>query len=233
MVDALFLFTVAAVLWAPAAMQVVPAVAASPLACWKDTLDRGVGIVPEFCARGSNTDRSGDLCYPPCKAAKPSFYGVGPVCWQHCEPGWVDEGALCRKQGSVETKAKRSYGRGAGSLLTCSANMTEDAALCYTPCPPAMPSGVGPVCWENCGPRLPVNGGALCCKDTHVCDAKLLKLSLGFPLALAKAALAGKNITKEMAALRAEAEALLGFVLPLCDHAAVGVGSTRRLSIAS
>ena len=37
----------------------------------------------------------------PC--SKDGYYGVACVCWEHCKDGWVDEGALCRKKGSIET----------------------------------------------------------------------------------------------------------------------------------
>jgi hypothetical protein len=68
-----------------------------------------------------------------------------------CPDGWVDEGALCRKEGSIETIAKQSYGRGAGSLLTCGPSKVEDASLCYPPCNNSSWNGVGPVCtWRCC-----------------------------------------------------------------------------------
>lgn len=70
-----------------------------------------------------------------CVCARPSFpSGVGPVCWQQCPQGWVDEGALCRKDGSIITIAKQSYGRGAGYPMTCPTGTVEDAALCYPAC---------------------------------------------------------------------------------------------------
>ena len=92
------------------------AVAASPLpsgnatVCWKNAVGRGVGKPVSACSAAKGLERSGALCYPKCKQATPSYYGVGPVCWQHCADGWVDEGALCRKSGSIETVAKKSYG---------------------------------------------------------------------------------------------------------------------------
>lgn len=51
-----------------------------------------------------------------------------------------DEGALCRKKGSIVTYAKKSYGRGAGHVMTCAAGYQEDAALCYPLCPVRMPT---------------------------------------------------------------------------------------------
>lgn len=78
----------------------------------------------------------------PPRAASPP---VGPVCWQECKPGYVDEGALCRKDGSIVTYAKRSYGRGVGSALTCAAaDPDEDAGLCYPTCPTVSPLAAAP-----------------------------------------------------------------------------------------
>lgn len=97
--------------------------------CWKDSYGRGVGKPIHSCP--SDQEKNGALCYPLCQD---NFYGVGPVCWEHCQEGWVDEGALCRKDGSIETVAKKSYGRGAGYPLGCDDDEDEDAALCYEPC---------------------------------------------------------------------------------------------------
>ena len=62
------------------------AAAAAPNAtvCWKDALGRGVGKPVSACSAEKGLERSGALCYPKCKEATPSYYGVGPVCWQHC-----------------------------------------------------------------------------------------------------------------------------------------------------
>lgn len=64
--------------------------------CWKDTKTRGVGRPIHACANGMQQDAG--LCYKPCSD---TYYGVGPVCWQYCEPGFTDEGALCGKAGSI------------------------------------------------------------------------------------------------------------------------------------
>ena len=141
-------------------------------------------------------ERSGALCYPKCKQATPS-YRVGPVCWQHCADGWVDEGALCRKSGSIETVAKKSYGRGAGSPMTCADGLVEDAALCYPPCADGY-YGVGPVCWERCplAQGYPVDGGAVCCENKTVCTEKILNLASGLPIAVMEAILSGGDPKK-------------------------------------
>ncbi len=115
--------------------------------CWKDSYGRGVGKPIHACKDG--LEKSGALCYPQCKNASPTYYGVGPVCWQHCRDGYIDEGALCRKDGSIITYAKDSYGRGAGIPLQCADDEDEDAALCYPKCKAGY-YGVGPVCWISC-----------------------------------------------------------------------------------
>ena len=87
--------------------------------CWKDSYGRGVGKPISPCDASKGLVKSGALCYPYCRNdTQPTYYGVGPVCWQHCKPGYVDEGALCRKDKSIITYAKHSYGRGAGYPLT-------------------------------------------------------------------------------------------------------------------
>ena len=110
------------------------------------------------------------LCLYADPKCQQGYDGVGPVCWQQCKPGYIvrplqafvlvvvmllyflltpalrrlslpqDEGALCRKKGSIVTYAKKSYGRGAGHVMTCAAGYQEDAALCYPLCPVRMPT---------------------------------------------------------------------------------------------
>ena len=139
--------------------------------CWKDSYGRGVGRAIHSCP--SDQEKNGALCYPLCKE---NYYGVGPVCWENCEKGWVDEGALCRKDGSIETVAKKSYGRGAGYVLGCDDDEELDAGLCYDFCKEGF-YGVGPVCWESCPEEEPVDGGAICCVD-KVSFVALLSLLL-------------------------------------------------------
>jgi hypothetical protein len=62
--------------------------------CAKPTYGRGAGE-PLACAPGK--ERSGLLCYPPCKS---DFKGVGPVCWQSCPSQLPTNcGAGCAKSG--------------------------------------------------------------------------------------------------------------------------------------
>lgn len=63
-----------------------------------------------------------------------------------CPAGYANDGCTCRKD--VHIFWKSSYGRGAGSPLTCGGKQ-YDAGLCYTPCAAGY-SGTGPVCYEQC-----------------------------------------------------------------------------------
>jgi len=182
------------------------------IVCWKDTYGRGVGTVPTSCPSGQ--ENNAGLCYPLCKS---DFYGVGPVCWQYCPTGWIDEGALCREPGSIKTIAKQSYGRGVGKMPICASDQVEDSGLCYTDCKSGY-DGVGPVCWEQCPTIDPTDGGAVCCRNATVCTEEIRNLSEGLPLAVLKIILAGGDITKIVDAVKQAIEALVGFILPLCDQ---------------
>ena len=208
-------------------------------ACWKDTVDRGVGKPISYCNETAGWEKSGALCYPKCKEG---YYGVACVCWEHCKPGYVvsgfsfrcheiwktsngqppctvhsqDEGALCRKEGSIITYAKKSYGRGVGKPMGCPPGTEEDAALCYPLCPTGY-KGVGPVCWEQCPTADPVNGGAICCRDSSVCNSRILDMSLGLPIAVAEAILSGGNATAIEKSVFQAIDSILGFVMPLCS----------------
>ena len=98
-----------------------PAAALGPsLVDWsKVPRDADGGILwprDDGCPHGKEDDAG--LCYVPCKEG---YVGVGPVCWKGCLDGWTDAGALCTdwRVGSgthLETRAKHSYGRGAGTV---------------------------------------------------------------------------------------------------------------------
>ena len=137
------------------------------------------------------------------------------MCWQHCKPGYVDIGALCRQEGSIETYAKSSYGRGVGVVLGCTSEQDADAGLCYGGCNEGF-YGIGPVCWATCPPSNPTDGGALCCTDAETCSEKVLALSLGLPLAVAKAVLSGGDPAAVTRAVIDAISSLLGFVMPIC-----------------
>mgnify|MGYP006135209313 FL=1 len=189
--------------------------------CWKAAYGRGVGKPISSCDASKGLEKSGALCYPFCKNnTVPTYYGIGPVCWQHCKEGYIDEGALCRKKGSIVTYAKKSYGRGAGYPLTCAAGQQYDAGLCYPPCKSEY-YGVGPVCWESCPSIDPVTGGAVCCRNGTVCSQKVRDLAGGLPLAVMEAILSGGNATKIEEAVRDALNSLLGFIMPLCNTVAL------------
>jgi hypothetical protein len=93
----------------------------------KPTYEMGIAILPE-CATGQEYDAG--LCYTPCAAG---YDSVGPVCWQQCPAGMIDDGAFCRIDAIIT--AKRSYGRGVGTIPNqCDSGRENIAGLCYTPC---------------------------------------------------------------------------------------------------
>lgn len=87
----------------------------------------------------SGEELQGLLCYPKCRA---SYTPVGPVCRQQCPSTHRNDGAFC---------AKKSYGRGVGTVLipTCNSNEELNGLLCY-PKRRSGYGGVGPLCWERC-----------------------------------------------------------------------------------
>jgi len=187
--------------------------ASSEPVCWKDSLNRGVGIVPNQCPEGQEKDAS--LCYPLC----PSGYtGIGPVCWQQCKPGETDIGALCMKS-NLQSYAKDSKGRGVGKPMVCSSDQDYDAGLCYRKCPSNTWTGIGPVCWFKCAGDLPYDGGAICCTDKKECNDKILSLTMDFPTAVMNAILHGtaKDWENMMQDVKESVEALLGFNMPICS----------------
>lgn len=178
--------------------------------CWKDSLPRGVGTLPNQCPEGQEKDAA--LCYPLCPSG---FYGVGPMCWQYCQPDETDIGALCLKK-SGWSYAKKTKGRGVGKPMVCSSDQDYDAGLCYRKCPPKF-TGVGPVCWFECAGDLPYDGYALCCTDKKECNDKILSLTLGLPTAIMDAFIAGKDWEKMMEDIKEAEEAILGFQMPFCS----------------
>lgn len=63
---------------------------------------------PLACESGQIKDAG--LCYPTCKGG---FHGVGPVCWQNCNPGTIDCGAGCA--GTTQSCASNIFGQVASS----------------------------------------------------------------------------------------------------------------------
>jgi hypothetical protein len=107
---------------------------------------------------GANTcEMNGAIAYPKCR---PGFHQVGCcICSPDCPNGLIDSGATC---------TKNSYGRGVGTIPTCSSNLQYDAGLCYQPAKKGY-TGVGPVAWGNCPASSPVNCGAGCAASDAEC----------------------------------------------------------------
>jgi len=126
--------------------------------CYKpSSYGRGAGY-PLWSKQKCNDENSngcekyGLLYYPKCKTG---FHNVGCcICSPDCPSGQTDIGISC---------AKKSYGRGAGTPLTCEDGEQYDAGLCYTPCSEGY-DNVGPVCWGRC-PQGFTQCGALCLKN--------------------------------------------------------------------
>jgi len=140
-------------------MSISAMAADPPPACWKNTITRGVGRVPN-CTPDKVKDAG--LCYPPCPAG---FKGVGPVCWQSCPAGYKDDGATCRKDADIF--GKDSYDRGVGRVIPCRGDYPEyDAGLCYKKCNDGY-KGVATRCYRYC-PEGYKDDGATCRKDANI-----------------------------------------------------------------
>ncbi|HEY0706051.1 MAG TPA: hypothetical protein VGG33_04605, partial [Polyangia bacterium] len=92
-----------------------------------------------------------------------------------CPDGFENDGCTCRKD--VHIFAKRSYGRGVGSLPGCDANDEKDGALCYRACGAGF-DGNGPVCWQLCGGETPISCGAGCAVSQVECNKALASQTL-------------------------------------------------------
>lgn len=112
--------------------------------------------------------KKGAMWYPKCREG---FHAVGCcICSPNCRDGQKDIGVSC---------AKKSYGRGAGDLLKCSADKEKDAGLCYRRCKAGY-RGVGPVCWGKCPADYPVSCGLACGVSKKACAVGILKM-IGAP----------------------------------------------------
>jgi len=87
-------------------------------------------------------------------------------------PGTYNHGCTCHK--TMKVTAKKSYGRGVGRPLQCSADEYQSGLMCYSKrCRTRdnkqfdMTSGV---CWERCSGHTPHRCGAACTKDKATCD---------------------------------------------------------------
>lgn len=119
-----------------------------------------IPILHDGCANGWEKD--GALCYPKCNRG---YYGVGPVCWQHCPSHLTDTGVRC--QDAVVIKAKDSYGRGVGVVPNaCPSHKPQyEAGLCYKPCRSNW-DGIGFLCYKKCPSDYSQNG--LICGINHI-----------------------------------------------------------------
>ena len=139
-----------------------------------------VGKPISSCNASKGLEKSGWLCYPFCKNNTiPTYYGIGPVCWQHCKEGYVDEGALCRKKGSVSLMLEQLWKR-AGYPLTCASekNTTLD---CVTRHVKEDTMGWAPFAGKF-APALIGDSGAICCRNGTICSQKLQNLAGGCQL---------------------------------------------------
>jgi hypothetical protein len=141
-----------------------------------------------------NCERSLEMFYPRCRSG---YRPVGSnICSPVCPGGFRDDGAFC---------AKESYGRGAGSPLTCRAGTELSGAICYSPCRPGT-TGVGPVCWASCPANFPVNCGAACAVSSAACAFAVLdqvESSSGVALNVASLVTTGGAATPALRAAQA------------------------------
>jgi hypothetical protein len=135
----------------------------------------------------------GWIFYPACA---PGFHAVGCcVCSPDCPAGMTDIGVSC---------AKRSYGRGAGTIPSCSSELDQNGALCYPKCAPDF-HGVGPVCWGTCPESHPTNCGAGCARNAGDCAMGVLSMvwaPIDIAISIAGVALTGGTSNALFAALK-------------------------------
>lgn len=99
--------------------------------CWLRSYGRGVGSPLSACPYGS--DKSGLLCYPPCRR---DYYGVGPVCWSNCAPGYEDHGAVCTRWPHIKGKGCCCINIGFwknGCCGNCPSGYRDDGCTCHRP----------------------------------------------------------------------------------------------------
>ena len=64
------------------------------MTCNVDEQRSGARCYPKDSTCGATREDDAGLCYPRCRDG---FHGVGPVCWQNCDPSWTNCGAGCAK----------------------------------------------------------------------------------------------------------------------------------------
>jgi hypothetical protein len=135
--------------------------------CWKDTIPRGAGRLPQACPAGQ--ERAGLLCYRACPAG---MKRVGIDCHSVCPAGMRDDGLFCRAT---------EYGRGVGyAIWNESKCLAENAfsgcekwgAMWYPKCAPGYKNFGANICrpvTPDCG-ALKLKGriDLSCAKDIHL-----------------------------------------------------------------
>ncbi len=144
----------------------------------KDSYGRGAGYASwdkDKCIKEHGTcEVNGGLYYPTCERG---YEAIGCcICREkRCPSGYIDDGALCRKDAHIY--AKHTYGRGAGSPMSCSGGLEQSGALCYPKCRSGF-DGVGPVCWGSCPATQPFNCGAACARTEEHCGYGIAEMLL-------------------------------------------------------
>jgi hypothetical protein len=126
-----------------------------------------------------------------------------------CPPGYKNDGCTCRLDADIF--AKKSYGRGAGNLMSCGGGKQYDAGLCYDNCSDRF-DGAGPVCWQQCPAAAPVACGAGCAVSQEACAS-----SIGLQVLTALATVGAIASEDPQQAAEAAAKMAEQFDLPICD----------------
>lgn len=147
--------------------------------CWQ-TCPSGYVDTGAFCHVDKALTKSGSWSCPEwysCRKVCPTGYtNAGLFCaltTPSNPPGWKGDGL---------DLIKDSYGRGAGYVMSCTADQEQNGALCYPKCAAGY-KGVGPVCWQTCGADK-VECGVGCAKDKASCASSTVDMVIS-PLMLA------------------------------------------------
>ncbi|MGH8029645.1 MAG: hypothetical protein ACREO3_06905, partial [Arenimonas sp.] len=121
--------------------------------CWKDSIPRGVGTIPDRCPPGR--ERLGALCYSQCPAGTQR---MGLDCHSTCPDGMRNDGMFCRaaeytrgagyaiwSEGSCEEEAGKGQCELSGALYypKCKAGYTGYAFVCRPDTPNCAALGLG------------------------------------------------------------------------------------------
>ena len=123
--------------------------------CWRQTYDRGVGLIPTACPTGKVNNAG--LCYDACISGF-SDHGTA-TCTRNCPSGYTDTGLLCHFNGiasyspvhwdNCATHAPQFLGGGCiGGLVedACKAGYHKIASVCYIDVPAGFSgSGLDPI----------------------------------------------------------------------------------------